>query len=355
MVEETLLEKIMESAPKELRSLAIDYFATSSLSLMLLKGDGSDRRIYLISPQKAPERVVIGVYHESIRENSDFILIAGKMAEAGIAVPTIYSVSPGRKAYLQEYLGKDTLADMILKWREPSKHRNIIAAYRKILSALFEIQHSLPPLIPELLKSRVMARDDFRADLEYFQRDFIKRFGFEKLFTASVQDELTGLLIDGLAEIPASVFVYRDFQARNFMWKEGRPWFIDFQSAYLGAPYYDLASCLYASKSGLSEEERTVLLQYYFEKSSCDTDYETFLSRFYLFVLIRRLRSLGSYGFLSMEKNKTGFYTAIQPTLEELIILLEGKPQLEAFSNLLEMIHRIKRKWQSHHNAMGMR
>lgn len=346
MAEKALLEKIMEILPSHLRELAQEHFKTSAIAARLLKGDGSDRKIYRIAPLSAPDQAVVGVYHEDLRENRDFITIAEKMSEAGISVPEIYKVHPTEMAYLQEYLGEETLAEAISRWQKQLGREDILSAYRKVLSGLVRIQRSLTPLLADFLENRVMSRADFVADLEYFQEDFIQRFGYEALCTDMVGEELYGFLVKGLADIPASVFVYRDFQARNFMWKEDQPWFIDFQSAYLGASYYDLASCLYGSRSGLREDEREALLHYYFQESGCDPDYEQFLTRFYLFVLIRRLRSLGSYGFLSEAKGKPGFFAAIHPTLKELIGLLGDNPQLKNFPHLLKMICKIEEDWR---------
>ena len=60
---------------------------------------------------------------------------------------------------------------------------------------------------------------------------------------------------DVLLRSSSATFLYRDFQSRNVMVKDGEPWFIDFQGGRKGPVYYDVASLAGESEiSGGSEE-----------------------------------------------------------------------------------------------------
>ncbi len=170
---------------------------------------------------------------------------------------------------------------------------------------------------------------------------------FESLLNVSVMHELQSILSDHLGDLDVGYFVYRDFQARNIMWFEDSPWFIDYQSAFLGPRYYDMASLLYGSKSGLNEPARESLNRYYFGlfESAPSFSFDCYQVVFYLFVVLRRLRSLGTYGYLSGEKGKTAFFDSIQPTLEELAGLFDSQSCLRPYKNLFGMITKVKDIW----------
>ena len=49
-------------------------------------------------------------------------------------------------------------------------------------------------------------------------------------------------------------FLYRDFQSRNVLWRDGHPYFVDYQGGRRGALQYDIASLLYDGKADLPPE-----------------------------------------------------------------------------------------------------
>ncbi len=73
---------------------------------------------------------------------------------------------------------------------------------------------------------------------------------------------------DVLLRSSSATFMYRDFQSRNVMVKNGEPWFIDFQGGRKGPFYYDIASFLWQAKAKYPDSLRKELLQEYMEGSS---------------------------------------------------------------------------------------
>jgi len=194
------------------------------------------------------------------------------------------------------------------------------------------------------LKNRVMDKNQLISDLIYFETNYIKLFGYESDYTDLVKEELYSQVIEPIAQLEGAFFVYRDFQARNFMWHQEKIYFIDYQSGMLGNKYYDLASMLYASRSGLSEKQRTLLLYHAFQKIGQGESKAQFEENFYLVLLLRRFRSLGSYGFLGQVKKKSGFLESIAPSLREMKGLFEKRAIQGRFPQTAAMIDQFIKK-----------
>ncbi len=124
-------------------------------------------------------------------------------------------------------------------------------------------------------------------DLNYFKYCFLKatRDGISGRYAEDDFNRLTDVLLEASQ---GDTFMYRDFQSRNVMIREGEPWFIDFQGGRRGPFYYDVASFLWQAKANLPEGLRRELLDVYLESlnkytpisrkgvygaSRCDTSY----------------------------------------------------------------------------------
>lgn len=64
-------------------------------------------------------------------------------------------------------------------------------------------------------------------DLNYFKYCFLKATGLE-FNEVKLQDDFERLKTDLMQDM-GDTFMYRDFQARNVMMKDGEPYFIDFR------------------------------------------------------------------------------------------------------------------------------
>ena len=76
-------------------------------------------------------------------------------------------------------------------------------------------------------------------DLNYFKYCFLKATGME--FQEDKLEDDFQKMSDVLLRSSSATFMYRDFQSRNVMIKDGEPWFIDFQGGRKGPFYYDMS------------------------------------------------------------------------------------------------------------------
>ena len=77
-----------------------------------------------------------------------------------------------------------------------------------------------------------------------------------------LQDDFERLKTDLMQDM-GDTFMYRDFQARNVMMKDGEPYFIDFQGGRRGPIYYDVASFVWQARSRYPENLRKEMVQTY--------------------------------------------------------------------------------------------
>ena len=145
-----------------------------------------------------------------------------------------------------------------------------------------------------------------------------------------LQDDLERLKEDLLKDEGYETFMYRDFQARNVMVKDGEPYFIDFQGGRRGPIYYDVASFIWQARSRYPENLRKEMVQTYLTalKGYTQVDETVFHERLRLFVLFRTLQVLGAYGFRGYFEKKPHFLASVPYALSNLRKLLQ-KPFVE--------------------------
>lgn len=160
-------------------------------------------------------------------------------------------------------------------------------------------------------------------DLNYFKYCFLKTTGLE--FQENLLEDDFEHMADALLQIQPQVFMYRDFQSRNVMLREGKPYFIDFQGGRKGPFYYDVASFLWQAKANYPDSLRQELIDEYLDalQPYHAIGKEQFLATLRHFVLFRTLQVLGAYGFRGYFEKKAHFIQSVPYAIENLRQLLE--------------------------------
>src|SRR5205085_9229100 len=141
---------------------------------------------------------------------------------------------------------------------------------------------------------------------------FLAHFYKRRLSTNSLRNDLD-ILRYNLLLLPYDYFLYRDFQARNIMIKDGKFYFIDFQSGRKGPLLYDIASLLYDARAHIPQQSREQLLEHYFDELEqyIRVDKDMMREKFWYFAVIRILQALGAYGYLGIVKGKKKFLESV--------------------------------------------
>ena len=295
----------------------------------MLKQQGSNR-IYI--REQEGDRTVIRVVGTNRDENRAFIYMARHFHALGLPVPELYWVSEDEMSYTQEDLGDTLLFD----------HLDDIPLLECTIRALAHIQVEGAKDFDWSVCFPVPAFDErsIRWDLNYFKYCFLK--GTKLEFSEPKLEDDFDRMVKNLLDTPytihhtPSTFMYRDFQSRNVMVKDGKPYFIDFQGGRRGPTQYDVASFLWQAKANFAPERRAHLIDEYldeleqiFNLQSSIFNRAEWLSALPHFVLFRTLQVLGAYGYRGYFERKQHFLESIPLALKNLSELFADQPQLK--------------------------
>lgn len=276
-----------------------------------IKSSGSHRQYYRLS---AAGSSIIGVVGTDTDEDRAFIVESRLFRANGINVPEVLAVSEDGLAYLQEDLGDDLLFERVAPGRRsghysPEESELLCKAMAGLPKIQYEGVKGLDFNIcyPDREFNGRMV--DF--DLNYFKYCFLKVSSVE-FNELRLQDDFDRLKADLLRE-KSETFMYRDFQARNVMIRDGETWYIDFQGGRKGPIYYDVASFVWQAKSRFPQELKDRMIDAYLDalKPYNDISREEFMRKLRLFVLFRTLQVLGAYGFRGKIERRPHFLSSI--------------------------------------------
>ncbi len=310
-----------------------------------MQQQGSNRLYTRI--QDASGRTVIRVEGTNRDENRAFIYMARHFHDLGLPVPELYWVSEDEMTYTQEDLGDTLLFDAIRHGRETGEfsaeehtllERTIRALAHVQIEGAKSFDWSVCFPVPE------MDERSIRWDLNYFKYCFLKgtRLEFSEPRLEDDFDTLTAKILSPLRGEPErGWFLYRDFQSRNVMIKDGQPYFIDFQGGRKGPTQYDVASFLWQAKANFPAALREELIDAYLDElhklqpSLAEQSWRAALPHF---VLFRTLQVLGAYGYRGYFERKPHFLESIPNALKNLREVLN---QLPEYAYLRELADRL--------------
>ncbi|WP_321493302.1 sugar phosphate nucleotidyltransferase [uncultured Desulfobacter sp.] len=316
---ECLAGKIFGIAPSQIHEIEIESLA----------GDGSDRLWFRAWYQGkslilSDHGICLGPPQCSTKNNNgtaqlnSFIKIGQHLAGKGVAVPRIlgHDTISGQVAVAD--LENTHLADHIRDMDE----KHIITWYQLVIDALIDFSFKgIENFDTAWTCQTPCYSKQMILDLEcrYFMRAFVNEYlGREEQFAtfalpfSHIADNALRYAINGL--------MHRDCQSKNIMIHDGRPWFIDFQSARPGPIQYDLASLLIDPYVTLSRNVRDELLNYALEKIGPKVSFEkdAFIHTFKYCCISRNFQMLGAFGFLTRVKHKDQFKKYIPAALKGL-------------------------------------
>jgi hypothetical protein len=167
-------------------------------------------------------------------------------------------------------------------------------------------------------------RQSIAWDLNYFKYYFLRLAGIS--FNEQTLEQDFTRLSKFLLTAEHDYFLYRDFQSRNVMLRDGQPFFLDYQGGRKGALQYDVASLLYDGKADLPPHARQELLDYYLDRLAdfIPLDRDAFMRHYYAYVYVRIMQALGAYGFRGFYERKAHFLQSVPFALKNVRWLLHN-------------------------------
>src|ERR1700716_1663658 len=307
-----------------LKRLFEQHFHVPVLRVTPLQGQlgGSGRNIIRLASDKLS---AIGILYDVREENVAFLEFSKHFRRHGLPVPEVYAADLNKGAYLEEDLGDTTLFEFLSKNRAGE---NIappaVEAYRRVMEILprFQVEAGRDLNYEVCYPRASFDRQSIAWDLNYFKYYFLRLAGIP--FNERALEDDFGRLAEFLLSAPRDYFLYRDFQSRNILLRNGDPFFVDYQGGRQGALQYDIASLLYDAKADLPPDLRRQLLDHYLDSLArfIKLDREAFMRHYYAYVYIRILQALGAYGFRGFYERKAHFLQSVPYALKNLRWLL---------------------------------
>ena len=287
-----------------------------------LKGDASDRKLFRLS---AASHTAIGVVNPDARENRAFLEFSRHFRTCGLPVPEIYAEDLDRGMYLEEDLGDTTLFQFLTANRVGERlSSETLDLYRKVVEFLprFQIEAGRTLNYDVCYPRFSFDKQSMLWDLNYFKYYFLRLAKIP--FSEQALEDDFERFTEFLLQAERRFFLYRDFQSRNIMVRDGRPFFIDYQGGRRGALQYDVASLLFDAKADLVFEVRNELLERYLEAAAKlePIDRTAFLTTYPGFVSIRIMQAMGAYGLRGFYERKHHFLASIPYAIRNLEYLL---------------------------------
>src|SRR5262249_20146255 len=301
-----------------LRRLFEQHFRSPVGRIEPLQGElgGSGRKIIRLANEK---RSAIGILYDVREENDAFLEFSRHFRRHGLPVPEIYAEDLNHGAYIEEDFGDVTLFDFLSANREGTVIApKVIDIYRKVVEILprFQVEAGRDLNYKKSYPRGSFDRQSIAWDLNYFKYYFLRLAGVP--FNEQALEDDFGRLTKLLLAAPHDYFLYRDFQSRNVMLHDNKPYFLDYQGGRKGALQYDIASLLFDAKADLPPELRQELLDHYLDALGkfIDLDREAFLRFYYAYVYVRIMQALGAYGFRGFYERKQHFLQSVPYALK---------------------------------------
>lgn len=314
-------------------------------SIEVIPSSGGNRRYFRF--RYSGGESLIGVAGTSKEENRTFIRLAEHFAAKGLPVPKVLLTDEDGMRYLQEDLGGTSLFDAVSGGRATGHYSpEETELLKKAVALLPAIQYKGAEGLDFSVCHPISCfdRQSVMFDLNYFKYCFLKLSGME--FDELRLEEDFEKLCEDLTADNSDTFMYRDFQARNIMLKDGQPYFIDFQGGRKGPAAYDLCSFTWQAKARYSKELRNKLIETYMEAASqySDIDRQAFRATLRKFTMFRTMQVLGAYGLRGLHEKRPHFVESIPYAADNLRELLT-EPFAE-YPCLQEILLRITEKYQ---------
>ncbi len=280
-----------------------------------LAGDASNRRYERLTAPDGKTAILMDAPPEKGEDVSAFVRVAQYLRSIELNAPEIYAEDTEFGFLLLEDFGDDLFARVLE--RAPELEKTLYQAATDVLVHL----HAAPTLSLDSYDPAMMTEFAALAFTKYAQgvlgeHDSEARERFELRFSDILHRETGG----------TRVVVQRDYHAENLIWLPDRGGvqrvgLLDFQSAMLGHPAYDLMSLLQDVRRTVPVGIEMRMIDSYIQATGAD-DHD-FRTAYKVLGAQRNLRILGGFARLATDYGKPHYVDLIPAAWDHLMRNLE--------------------------------
>ncbi|ROH95827.1 aminoglycoside phosphotransferase family protein [Chryseobacterium daecheongense] len=312
-----------------------NYTGKKSSEFITLAQSGSARINFLAKAEKD----YIVTYNENIQENESFFYFSEIFTQLGINTPIIFAISDDRKTYIQEFLGKNTLSDIITNEGLSQRVKDLV---KQTLQKLYHLQTGTNGKIDYTKTFEYQSYDDLPVthDLYYF-KNFIADVLELEYHKSTLLKEFKKIvyLIESLE--PKGLMI-RDFQARNIMINDqDEVSFIDYQSAMHGPLMYDVVSFLFQAKANFPEDFKNEMIEFYIQLFDSEEVQHQLRNSIKPIQMMRFLQVLGAYGFRGLIQRKQHFISSIEKGIDNITQFAKSWENMKDYPELEKVIQQL--------------
>lgn len=312
-----------------------EFIGSPAADFQVLQQSGSSRINFI---GKSLNQDFIITYNENIRENEAFLYLSEEFSSLNLNTPKILAVNEEKTLYVQEFLGKNTLSEIISTEGHSERVKSLV---KQTLEKLFILQQKTEEKIDFHRTFEYEAYDHLPIthDLYYFKNFMVDVLELPYHKSSLLKEFQT--LTTKIENLSPKTIMLRDFQSRNILVNEENDvFFIDYQSAMLGPAVYDVVSFLFQAKANFPAEWKTEMLDFYF--SLWDSETQPALKEALLYCqLIRFLQVLGAYGFRGLIQRKAHFLSSIGQGIKNLTDFSANWQENTTFPELYSVIEKL--------------
>jgi aminoglycoside/choline kinase family phosphotransferase len=297
-----------------------EALSTSPITIDWLAGDGSDRCYYRLNLKATGQSHVLmqlsGADAKALQQDGyDWIKLAHILKERQICVPGVIKALPDFAALIIEDYGDQTLEAEIFKLHNENNFKKIEVLYKKssdMISNFLKI-----PADPNV----VWCKRSFDAERYIWELNFFIEHYATPVAGIKLDENQKSQLDKDIHAISnflgsySKYFVHRDYHSRNLMVFKDALAVIDFQDARLGAPAYDYVSLFFDSYVPLTQSVRIEFMNHAVKTSPPSLQLD---AHWKPCLLQRQLKAIGSFGFLTLIKNRGNYLKHVPDALASL-------------------------------------
>ncbi len=321
------------SIPNSYKLLYYEYFNTNLTRIAPITGSGSNRKYFRVFDINGHSSILTD--NSFIEENNTFFYLSDYIASS----PKILAINQDKTLYLQQDLGDEDLLSLLEK---KGKTEEMYKLWEESLITLAQLQIELKNKIDYSQCYDFQCFDEkvVLNDLFYFKNYFLDRLNINYSKSKLIQDFES--LANEIKLLPKDYFLYRDFQSRNIIIFQDKPYFIDFQGGMQGFIGYDLVSFLYQAKAALPEEWKEELKKSYFSvfMKKEGMSLEILEKGYSMGLIMRYFQILGAYGLRGLVERKPHFKDSLFLHIPRMRLLLDLQlldsfPELERITRII--------------------